>query len=284
MEIRKIATYHGPFGSKFGVPRQSGLVEGIEGWIVFEPEFRNVAAVRGIEGFDYLWLIWEFSENGGRGAKPGPAGGEKRDFAETGLAAASAGCRAEVHVAAANGVTGRGRYGKPTFRPTVRPPRLGGNRSVGVFASRSPFRPNRLGLSSVRLARIDLDCAEAPVIHVLGADLTDGTPIYDIKPYVPYADSHPDARGGFVDESEWRGLKVEIPESVRRLFTSSEVAVLREALALDPRPRVQTGTDKVFGFPFAGREVKFRVDGDFLTVLSACGRDDDIKASGTQRS
>ncbi len=214
MNIEPVAFFRSPLTSKFGIPRQSGLVEGLPGRIVFTPDFRREEAVRGLDGFDYLWLIWEFSAN--------PASAD------------------EVHL-------------------TVRPPRLGGNERVGVFASRSPFRPNRLGLSCVRIDRVELTAHEGPVIHVWGADLMDGTPIYDVKPYVAYADAHPDARSGFVDEHEWQPLQVEIPADVAALFTADELQALREVLAQDPRPRFHTDPQRLYGMPFAGRDVKFCV-------------------------
>ena len=214
MIIEPIAIFHSPFTSKFGIPRQSGLASTLPGRIVFAPDYQRSEAVRGMEGFDYLWLIWEFSGN--RGGEDGSS-------------------------------------------LTVRPPRLGGNERVGVFASRSPFRPNRLGLSCVRLDRVELTPDEDPVIHVLGADLMDGTPIYDIKPYVAYADAHPDARSGFVDRHEWQPLRVDVPDDVARLFTASDLRALCDVLAQDPRPRYHDDPSRVYGMPFAGRDVKFRV-------------------------
>ena len=216
MNISPIAYFHSPLTSKFGIPRQSGLAATLSGYIVFTPDFRREEAVRGIDDFDFLWLIRGFSAN------PPPTGGT-----EGGL--------------------------------TVRPPRLGGNERVGVFASRSPFRPNRLGLSCVRLDRVELTPDEGPVIHVLGADLMDGTPIYDIKPYVSYADAHPDARSGFVDRHEWQPLRVEVPDVVARLFTATDLRALCDVLAQDPRPRYHDDPSRVYGMPFAGRDVKFRV-------------------------
>ena len=174
MELQPVAHFRSPFTSKFGIPKQSGLVEELRGEIVFEPAFRNADYLRGIEEFDYLWLIWEFSANG--------SGKWKEESGKRNL--------------------------------TVRPPRLGGNRRMGVFATRSPFRPNNLGLSCVRLERVEEDAKLGPVIYVRGADLMDGTPIYDIKPYVAYADSHPHARSGFVDNTAWQPLGVDIPEAV----------------------------------------------------------------------
>ncbi|EFC76431.1 MAG: tRNA (N6-threonylcarbamoyladenosine(37)-N6)-methyltransferase TrmO [Prevotella buccae] len=226
MEIKPVAVFHSPFCSKFGIPKQSGIVGNLRGKIVFVPEFRNPDALRGMEEFEYLWLVWEFSAN---------------------------------------------RHGETSLM--VRPPRLGGNKKVGVFASRSPFRPNRLGLSSVRIDHIEWETACGPIIHVLGADLMNGTPIYDIKPYVTYADSHPEARSGFVDRREWKRLKVEIPSEVKeRLMrqdgmTDESIMQLQEVLAEDPRPQYQKDPQKVYGMPFEGLDIHFCVDGDCLTVI-----------------
>lgn len=220
MQIEPIAYFRSPFATKFGVPKQSGLVENLLGTIEFVPQYRNADALRGMEDFDYLWLIWEFSAN--------------------------------RHAATS---------------PVVRPPLLGGNRKVGVFASRSPFRPNRLGLSSVRISEIEIDTTRGPLIHVLGADLMDGTPIYDIKPYVVYADSHPEARSGFVDKNAIRWLEVVVPDAVAAHYSSDELAALRKVLSLDPRPHYQDNPEKVYGMMYAGKDVKFRVEGDVLTVV-----------------
>lgn len=220
MQIEPIAYFRSPFATKFGVPKQSGLVENLMGTIEFVPQYRNADALRGMEDFDYIWLIWEFSAN--------------------------------RHAATS---------------PVVRPPLLGGNRKVGVFASRSPFRPNRLGLSSVRISEIELDTTRGPLIHVLGADLMDGTPIYDIKPYVVYADSHPEARSGFVDKNAIRWLEVVVPDAVASRYSSDELAALRKVLSLDPRPHYQDNPEKVYGMMYAGKDVKFRVEGDVLTVV-----------------
>lgn len=220
MQIEPIAYFRSPFATKFGVPKQNGLVENLMGTIEFVPQHRNVDALRGMEEFDYLWLIWEFSAN--------------------------------RHAATS---------------PVVRPPLLGGNRKVGVFASRSPFRPNRLGLSSVRISEIEIDATRGPLIHVLGADLMDGTPIYDIKPYVVYADSHPEARSGFVDKNAIRWLEVVVPDAVAARYSSDELAALRKVLSLDPRPHYQDNPEKVYGMMYAGKDVKFRVEGDVLTVV-----------------
>ena len=224
MEIKVIAHFRSPFKSKFGIPKQAGLVADLEGEIVFEPEYRNADALRGIEGFDFLWLIWEFSAN--------------------------------KHAAKS---------------PVVRPPVLGGNEKVGVFATRSPFRPNNIGLSSVRLSSVEWESSRGPVIHVKGADLMDGTPIYDIKPYVVYADCHPDARSGFVDERKWDKLRVEMPDTVKTYLlsqglTDAKLAVLVEVLAQDPRPHYQKNPDKVYGMPYEGLDVHFRVKEGVLTV------------------
>lgn len=224
MEIKVIAHFRSPFKSKFGIPKQAGLVADLEGEIVFEPEYRNADSLRGIEGFDFLWLIWEFSAN--------------RHAAKS---------------------------------PVVRPPVLGGNEKVGVFATRSPFRPNNIGLSSVRLSSVEWESSRGPVIHVKGADLMDGTPIYDVKPYVVYADCHPDARSGFVDERKWDKLRVEIPDTVKTYLlsqglTDAKLAVLVEVLAQDPRPHYQKNPDKVYGMPYEGLDVHFRVKEGVLTV------------------
>lgn len=219
MTINPIAYFRSPFTSKFGIPKQSGLVADLKGQIVFEPAYRNPDFVRGLEAFDYVWLIWGFSAN--------------------------------RHEAAS---------------PVVRPPVLGGNEKMGVLATRSPFRPNALGLSSVRLESIEIEPKLGPVMHVLGADLMDGTPIFDIKPYISYADSHADARCGFVDERKWPKLKVVFPDSIEKFFSKEEIDVLRQTLALDPRPHYQNDPQKVYGMPFAGRDVHFRVDGGVLVV------------------
>lgn len=220
MEILPVAHISSPLKSKFGIPRQSGLVGELTGRIVFEPAYRKVEAIRGLEAFDYLWLIWEFSAN--------------RSAAKS---------------------------------LTVRPPRLGGNRRMGVFATRSPFRPNNLGLSCVRLERIEEHPGLGPVIFVGGVDLMDGTPIYDIKPYVPYADSHPDARGGFVDDTTWQELEVCLPDNLAAIFDSRQAEALRRTLALDPRPRYHDDASRVYGMPFAGYDVRFRVEGRCLKIL-----------------
>ena len=225
MEIKPIALFRSPFKSKFGVPKQAGLVAELEGEIVFEPEYRNADALRGIEGFDYLWLIWEFSAN--------------RHAAKS---------------------------------PVVRPPVLGGNEKVGVFATRSPFRPNNIGLSSVRLSHVEWESSRGPVIHVKGADLMDGTPIYDIKPYVVYADCHPEARSGFVDERKWNKLQVEISDTVKTFLlsqgmTEEKIGILKEVLAQDPRPHYQKDPHKVYGMPYEGMDIHFSVSDHTLTVV-----------------
>ena len=224
MEIKPIARFRSPFSSKFGIPKQAGLVAELEGQIVFEPEYRNADALRGMDGFDYLWLIWEFSAN--------------------------------KHKANS---------------PVVRPPVLGGNEKVGVFATRSPFRPNNIGLSSVRISRIEWETNKGPVIHVKGADLMDGTPIYDIKPYVVYADCHPEARSGFVDERKWAKLEVVIPDDVREHLLKNgldedKIRVLADVLAQDPRPHYQKDPHKVYGMPYEGWDIHFAVSGQTLTL------------------
>ena len=225
MEIQPIAFFRSPFRSKFGVPKQSGLVADLEGRIVFEPAYRSTDALRGLEGFDFLWLVWGFSAN--------------------------------PH--AANSLV-------------VRPPLLGGNEKMGVFATRSPFRPNPLGLSSVRIARIEKHPTQGPVIHVLGADLMDGTPIYDIKPYIPYTDCHPEARGGFTDTHAIKRLQVVMPAEVTRCLTKKEVEMLEGILALDPRPHYHQDATKVYGMPFEAYDIRFRVEGEVLRVVEVATR------------
>lgn len=223
MTIEPIAYIRTDFPEKFGVPRQSGLAGDLRGKIVFEPKFRNLDAVRGLEGFSHLWLIWEFSANNR------PAG---------------------------------------EWQPTVRPPRLGGNAHMGVFATRSPFRPNPLGLSCVELELIDTEDAAAPVIHVRGADLMDGTPIYDIKPYIKYADSYPDAVCGYVDSLSEQSLKVDIPEELlARIKDKAKSQALIQTLKLDPRPSYHSDPDRVYGLSFAGYNVRFTVCDRILTVM-----------------
>lgn len=220
MTITPIAHFHSPFASKFGVPKQSGLAPDLRGTIVFEPEWRNADALRGIEEFDYLWLIWAFSAN--------------------------------RHQAVS---------------PVVRPPVLGGNVRMGVFATRSPFRPNPLGLSSVKLDHVEWATSKGPVIHVMGADLMDGTPIFDIKPYVAYADCHEGVRSGFVDSHPMQRLTVVVPPEMEAALGADATAVLRQVLALDPRPHYQNDANKTYGMPFEGRDVRFTVQGNMLTVV-----------------
>ena len=211
MEVIPIGFFHSPLKSKFGIPRQSGLVSELTGYVTFEPEYRQEEAVRGLEDFDFLWLIWGFSAN-----------------------------RGEAH-----GLT-------------VRPPRLGGNKRMGVFATRSPFRPNKLGLSCVQLDHVALHPKWGPVIYVRGADLMDGTPIYDVKPYVAYADAHPEARSGFVDQKDWEPLEVLVPEACARLFSEEELAALKATLAQDPRPQYQDDPERIYGMPYLDKDVRFR--------------------------
>ena len=217
--MQPIAYICSPFATKFGVPRQSGLVPELKAEIVFEPAYRSPDALRGIEDFDYLWLLWHFS-------------------------------------------TAR----QESWSPTVRPPRLGGNTRMGVFATRSPFRPNPIGLSCVRLLGLCCD-GRGPVLRVAGADLMDGTPIFDIKPYLPYADAHPEASGGFTDAAPRRTLTVDIPAALLQLVPLEQRAALRGVLAQDPRPTYQNDPARVYGMTFAGLEVRFRVDGGVLHVV-----------------
>ncbi len=231
MEIKPIAHINTDFPEKFGIPRQSGLAGSLRGRIVFEQEFRNPDALRGLEGFSHLWLIWGFSAN--------------RQNADRQNA---------------------------RWQPTVRPPRLGGNRHMGVFATRSPFRPNPLGLSCVEVESIEPDTPDGPVINVRGADLMDGTPIFDIKPYIKYADSRPDAVCGYVDELEERHLEVVIPDELAKNQAPDFLQSLVAVLELDPRPSYHDDPDREYGLSFAGRNIRFRVHDasgqSTLTVLS----------------
>ena len=222
-EIRPIARMKSDFPEKFGIPRQAGIVPALEGFVVFEPEYRDPEALRGIEGFSHLWLIWQFSEN-------------LRDG----------------------------------FSPTVRPPRLGGNARMGVFATRSPFRPNALGLSCVELKAVETRPGLGTVLVVRGADLMDGTPIFDIKPYVPYADCRPDARSGFAPDAG-ETLDVEISDALLSKLPPEKREALIGVLANDPRPRYQKGPDRVYALDFAGFTVRFRVDGDVVRVVGVDG-------------
>ncbi len=218
--MKIIARIRNPYDSKFGVPRQSGLAEQVVSTVVFEPEYRVQEALRGIEEFSHLWLIWSFD-------------------------------RAE----------------RETWSPTVRPPRLGGNRRVGVFATRSPYRPNAIGLSCVRLLGTEKG-NDGIVLKVAGADLMNGTPIYDIKPYLPYADCVPDATGGFTDRTEKRTVEVEIPEDCAKHMPPADLEALRAVLREDPRPAYQDDPERVYAFEFAGKHVEFRVEGHTLYVIT----------------
>ena len=219
-EIKPIAYIRTDFSSKFGIPRQSGLVDELEATIVFEPEFRNPDALRGIEEYSHLWLIWQFSESADK-----------------------------------------------DWTPTVRPPRLGGNKRMGVFATRSPFRPNSLGLSSVKFLGIEQTEKEGCVIKVSGADLLDGTPIFDIKPYLAYVDSHPEASNGFALDEKSGSVKVEIENSLLEIIPEKKRNALIAVLAQDPRPGYQDDNERVYGIEFAGFDVRFTVNQNTLTVV-----------------
>jgi len=224
-ECKVIARMESDFAEKFGIPRQSGLVAALRGRVVFEPEYRNAEALRGIEGFSHLWLIWQFS--------------------------------AAV---------------REDWSPTVRPPRLGGNVRMGVFATRSPFRPNPLGLSCVRLESVEYDTPRGPVLLVSGADLMDGTPIYDIKPYVPYADARPEARGGFA-AAPAETIEVSCPPALLARVPEDKRAALLGVLAQDPRPRYQDDPAREYGMAFGGQNVRFRVANGVLTVTDVREKD-----------
>ena len=220
INIQVIARMKSDFPSKFGIPRQSGLVEQLRSTIIFEPEFRNADALRGIEGYSHLWLIWQFSE-----------------------------------------------AVRQEWSPTVRPPRLGGNTRMGVFATRSPFRPNNLGLSSVRLLGVEQTVEFGTVLHVGGADLMDGTPIFDIKPYIPYSDSHVDALGGFTDTADAFLLEVDFPGDLLAQLPENKREAILSVLSHDPRPSYQKSADRIYGLPFAGFDIRFTVAGSRLTVV-----------------
>lgn len=217
--IQVIARMHSDFATKFGIPRQSGLVQELRSTIVFEPEFRNPDALRGIEDFSHLWIIWQFSQAVRQG-----------------------------------------------WSPTVRPPRLGGNTRMGVFATRSPFRPNNLGLSSVKLLGVEHTDKLGAVLHVGGADLMDGTPIFDIKPYIPYSDCHPEAAGGFTDSAGDFLLEVDFPAELINLLPAGKREAAIGVLSHDPRPSYQRKPDRVYGLTFAGFDIRFTVRDNVLTV------------------
>lgn len=217
--MKIIARIQTDFPDKFGIPRQSGLVQELQGKIVFEPEFRSPEAVRGLDAFSHIWLLWQFSKSN-----------------------------------------------KAQWSPTVRPPRLGGDKRVGVFATRSPFRPNDIGLSSVRLQRVEIDSHDGPVLYVSGADLVDGTPIYDIKPYLPYVDCHPDATEGYTSQTRLHQLQVEFPAELLARYPQDKQAAIVHVLEQDPRPAYIQDPERIYGLSFAGYDVKFKVEGDVLTV------------------
>ena len=220
-ELKVIAKIHSEFKEKFGIPRQSGMVD-LPAKIVFEPEFRDANAVRGLDGFSHIWLLWEFSE---------------------------------------------AKLKKGTWQPTVRPPRLGGNKRMGVFATRSPFRPNSIGLSSVKLDRIEIT-DQGPILYITGADILDGTPIYDIKPYIAFCDSHPDADFGFSEGYKDYKLSVKIPKSVSEKMPENLRQHFIDLLACDPRPSYQTNSERVYGMDVGGFSIKFKVDGEVLSVIN----------------
>ena len=215
-----IAVMHSDFPTKFGIPRQSGLAEALQSPIVFEPAYRNPEALRGIEGFSHLWILWQFSQ------------AVRQDWS-----------------------------------PTVRPPRLGGNTRMGVFATRSPFRPNAIGLSCVRLLSVEHTQDMGTVLHIGGADLMDGTPILDIKPYIPYCDAHPEAMGGFTQDAGDYLLEVDFPENLKQRLPAEKQEAICQVLSHDPRPSYQKDSDRVYGLSFAGHDIRFTVKDKVLTVV-----------------
>lgn len=215
-----IAVMHSDFPTKFGIPRQSGLAEALQSTIVFEPSYRNPEALRGIEGFSHLWILWQFSQ------------AVRQDWS-----------------------------------PTVRPPRLGGNTRMGVFATRSPFRPNAIGLSCVRLLSVEHTQDMGTVLHIGGADLMDGTPILDIKPYIPYCDAHPEAMGGFTQDAGDFILEVDFPENLKQRLPAEKQEAICQVLSHDPRPSYQKDSDRVYGLSFAGHDIRFTVKDKVLTVV-----------------
>lgn len=221
MQMEPIAHIENAMDTKFGIPRQSGLVEELQGTVIFEPEYRDPQALRGLEEFSHIWLLWEFSET-------------KRT----------------------------------TWSPTVRPPRLGGNARMGVFATRSPFRPNPIGLSCVKLIGVQNDPVKGHVLQIAGEDLMNGTPIYDIKPYLPYADSHPEATGGFTDMVERQTLQVEISPDLEYKIPSHQREALYGILAQDPRPSYQQDPERIYGMSYGGRDIRFQVSDGVLRVLA----------------
>lgn len=221
MEMKVIAHIRSDFPTKFGIPHQSGRIQELKADIIFEPEYRNHEAFRGLEEYTHIWLIWEFSQ-----------------------------------------------AVRKEWSPTVRPPRLGGNVRMGVFATRSPFRPNPIGLSSVRLENVEFSEKYGPVLHVSGADLMDGTPIYDIKPYLAYVDSHPEAAGGFTDQIQDHKLKVEFPEELLKKIPEEKREALLAVLANDPRPGYQKDPERKYGMSFGSWDIQFKVDGEQLWVLN----------------
>lgn len=221
-EIQPVAYIYTPFPTKFGIPRQSGLCDTVSE-IVFKKKYRSAEAIRGLEEFSHLWLIWEFSENKNK-----------------------------------------------SHSLTVRPPRLGGNTRMGVFATRSPFRPNNLGLSSVEIVKIDYEGKNAPVIYVKGADILDGTPIFDIKPYIPYSDCHPEATGGFSERVYENSLQVVFPEKIKNALPEEELKSIENILIQDPRPSYQADPERIYAFELSGYKIKFRVEETTLKVIEIC--------------
>ena len=252
--MRPIAYIHTDLPEKFGVPKQCGLVEGLKGRIVFEPEFRVREAFRGLDGFSHIWVIWEFSKSAAKSSKDGGDG----SICSESCPETQPGHNSEDRSGSDSGWD---------WSPTVRPPSLGGNIRMGVFATRSPFRPNNIGLSSLRLEGIDLDDPEGPVLHVSGIDMIDGTPVFDIKPYIPYSDSHPDAEVGFTKEAKDQHLEISFPDDLLERVPEEKREALFGVLSLNPVPAYQKEPGRIYGMKYADMNIRFRIEDETVYVV-----------------